>query len=440
MGIQNFPASLQPIIQQNFLEREFQEPLSALLGFRSIADREPIPNRIGETVTKTRRGLLTTATTPLNPASNTNFDNGLTPKAWGVEQYVLTMAAYGDTLDLNTSTEGVGIKKQFVSNARAIGEQAARTLDELARNALYSSYIGGNTYTLATLGAPGTTITVDDVRGFETTWDSVGRPVPVSAQNTMTVTIGAGAYTLIGATRDVVNNSTIKSFGGASGTLTFSANVSVLDSTQYNPVIGATAPLVLRPNGRTTTRGLQAGDTFKAIDQLITAASIMRDNGVPTTEDGYYNCFSDNQAIKGLFKDPEFQLLYRGEHGSREWKMGTVFTIGGIRFVPTNMAPQQALGNLAIRRSIICGQGALVEGDFAGTNDTDTEDPLHIKAIIDGITMITRPPMDRLGEIIAQSWKWVGGFTVPTDIKTNPNTIPTANNSAFKRAIVLESL
>ena len=27
MGIQNFPAALQPIIQQGFLEREFQEAL-----------------------------------------------------------------------------------------------------------------------------------------------------------------------------------------------------------------------------------------------------------------------------------------------------------------------------------------------------------------------------------------------------------------------------
>jgi len=29
---------------------------------------------------------------------------------------------------------------------------------------------------------------------------------------------------------------------------------------------------------------------------------------------------------------------------------------------------------------------------------------------------------------------------VPTDTTTNPNTIPTATNSAFKRGIILESL
>ena len=33
MGIQNFPAALQPIIQQGFLEREFEEALHSRLGY-----------------------------------------------------------------------------------------------------------------------------------------------------------------------------------------------------------------------------------------------------------------------------------------------------------------------------------------------------------------------------------------------------------------------
>ena len=87
MGIQNFPAALQPIIQQGFLEREFQQALRSRLGYRACADREEIAVGIGETLTKTRAGLKPTVTTPLAPATNTNFDNGLTPIHWGVEQY-----------------------------------------------------------------------------------------------------------------------------------------------------------------------------------------------------------------------------------------------------------------------------------------------------------------------------------------------------------------
>lgn len=66
MGIQNFPASLQPIIQQGFLEREFQQALRSRLGYRACADREEIAVGIGETLTKTRVGLKPTVTTPIS--------------------------------------------------------------------------------------------------------------------------------------------------------------------------------------------------------------------------------------------------------------------------------------------------------------------------------------------------------------------------------------
>ena len=42
MGIDAFPAALQPIIQSLMLEREFQEYLTSVLGYRQAAVREPI--------------------------------------------------------------------------------------------------------------------------------------------------------------------------------------------------------------------------------------------------------------------------------------------------------------------------------------------------------------------------------------------------------------
>ena len=87
MGIQNFPLALQPIIQHQFLGG-FEQALRSRLGYRACADREAFAVGIGETLTKTRVGLRPTVTTPLAPANNTNFDNGislpLTP--WSVEQ------------------------------------------------------------------------------------------------------------------------------------------------------------------------------------------------------------------------------------------------------------------------------------------------------------------------------------------------------------------
>src|ERR1700739_2075293 len=167
MGIQNFPPALQPIIQQGFLEREFEQALKSRLGYRACADRVQILVEIGETLTKTRAGLKPSVTIPLQPSTNSNFDNGLSPTGWGVEQYTITINHYAATTDLNMVTSRVGIASQFLQNAYVNGEQAARSLDEIARNALFSSYFGGNTRVRTTLGSPGTVVSVDDIRGFQ---------------------------------------------------------------------------------------------------------------------------------------------------------------------------------------------------------------------------------------------------------------------------------
>lgn len=435
MGIQNFPAALQPIIQQGFLEREFQDGLRAKLGFRAIADREPFANSVGETITKTRRGLKPAATTPLNPANNTNLDNGLTASGWTVEQYTLALNMYGDSIDLNMVTSRVGIASQFLQNAKVNGEQAMRTLDALARDSLYNAYLGGNTRVRTTLGAAAATISVDDIRGFQTVFVN-GQLVPVSSANTLSVTVGSDVYTLTGATADGSNVSTAPN--GISGTLTFSSNVTVADGTAGNAVTAAVAPSVIRPNSRATTAAIASGDTL-AMQDILSGVAQLRDNGVPDVR-GAYNFYADNTQILGLFKDGDFKLLFRGAYGSEEYKDGQVFELLGARFIPTNLAPQQTLAGLKIRRGILCGQGALVEGDFESTGYSDVGDGDSLKTMVDDVCMVTREPLDRLQQIIAQSWYWIGGFSVPTDMTANPNVIPTASNSYYKRGVVFESL
>ena len=97
-------------------------------------------------------------TTPLAPSTNTNLDNGLTPQSFSVEQYTISLNFYAATADLNMVTSRVGIASQFLLNAAINGEQAARSLDELARNALFPAYFGGNTRVRVTLGSAGTAV------------------------------------------------------------------------------------------------------------------------------------------------------------------------------------------------------------------------------------------------------------------------------------------
>ena len=457
MGIQNFPSQLQPIVQQGFLAREFQDGLTSRLGFRAIADRETFPNRIGESITKTRKGLKAPVTSPMSPSSNTNFDNGLSPSSWSVEQYVLAINQYGDTIDLNMVAEGVGIASQFLANARTNGVQAMQSLDRLARNALFGGtaggvggYLGGNTRVITTLGSAGTTVHVDDLRGLQSVFTAQGQIVPVGSTSGMVVTVGSDAYTLVSAVADSVNVSTSPS--GISGTLTFSTSVSVADGTSGQSVVAATAPLVLRPNGRLTTASLAAplgtygasnyipGDTL-GIQTVLSAVAALRSNNVPTIN-GSYNCYLDDAQLLGLFRDADFKYLYRGAYGSEAYQAGSVIELLGVRFVPTTEAPQQAsLGSGMIHRAIVCGQGALIEGDFANIGNMDIPDAEQsLMEVVDGVCMVTREPLDRLKQVIAQSWYWIGGFALPTDLTANTSIIPTATNSYLKRAVVIESL
>ncbi len=437
MGIQNFPPSLQPIIQQGFLEREFQQALQSRLGYRAVADREEFAVGIGETLTKTRAGLKPSVTTPLVPSTNTNFDNGLTPQNFSIEQYTITLNFYAATADLNMVTSRVGIASQFLLNAAINGEQAARSLDELARNALFPAYFGGNTRVRVTLGSPGANVSVDDIRGFTQTWVN-GVPTAVSSGNTLGVMVGSTGYLLTAATADATNVTDTP--GGISGVLTFSTNVTVADGTQNNTVTAATASTIVRPNGRANTAQIITTDLLD-MATLLTAVSTLRLNAVPEI-DGFYNCYLDPVSAQQLFADEAFRQLFTGATSANQvFRQGLVNDFLGLRFVPTTEAfvtTNPGSSGVLIRRPIVCGKGALIEGDFAAMAESDVAPKDAIVSIVDGVAMVTREPIDRLQQIIAQSWYWIGGFCTPSDTTTNSTTIPTASNAAFKRAVLVE--
>ncbi len=359
------------------------------------------------------------------------------PTGWGVEQYTLTLNHYAATTDLNMVTSRVGIAGQFLQNAAINGEQAARSLDELARNALFAPYFGGNTRVRVALGSPGPVVAVDDLRGFTTVFVN-GVQAPVGGATALTVTIGAGVYSVVGTTADGTNVSTTP--GGISGTLTLSGNVSVPDGALNSAVQAANASVIIRPNGRGATSALQAGDTL-TMGSLLDAVSKLRMNAVPEI-DGAYNCYLDPVSSRQLFADGDFRQLFQGATSANQvFRQGMVNDFLGLRFVPTTEAYVQAHPTIAgavVRRPIIVGQGALIEGDFAGMAANDVAPADSIVSVVDGIAMVTREPIDRLQQIIAQSWYWIGGFCAPSDTMTNPTVVPTATNAAFKRAVMVE--
>jgi hypothetical protein len=452
MPLNNLPVALQSAIQMGFLEHRFGLPLKAKLGFRSIADREPFTANIGETITKTRTGLLPAVTTPMAPAANSDITSGLTPQNYSVEQYILSIAQYAANMQLNIVTQKVAIADFFLRNAFALGEQAFRSVDTLAQQALFNTYMGGNTRVRTTLGAAGPTISVDDIRGFTTTLNSEGQVVAVSGSNPVNVVVGGDVYSLTGFAADGSNVSTTP--GGISGTLTFSTSVTIADGTALQPVVSAVAPYVIRPSTSSgnvmaaTTAAISSANDINSgkltMQMILNGKATMAANGVPVcTDSGMYNLYCDPLQATGLYSDPAFQQFFRGQVTTEEYRQGIVAQLLGVRIQETNLNPVQTLAGVGtVRRAALCGQGALVEGEFTADayQQAMESDDGEMISVVEGIAHVTREPLDALKQVVTQTWSYIGGFVVPTDTTTNPNTIPTASNAAAKRAILLESL
>ena len=211
------------------------------------------------------------------------------------------------------------------------------------------------------------------------------------------------------------------------------------NGTTGNAVVAATAPSVRRPASRATTAAITSTDTLTMQTVLAGVADLRSNNVPPVTESGLYHCYIDDRQLLGLFQDGDFKLLYRGAYASETYKNGQIIDLMGVRFIPTNQSPQQTLGGVSIHRAIICGQGAIIEGNYSEIGYSDVGEADSLKVMVDDVCMVTREPLDRLQQIIAQSWYWIGGFALPTDATANTLIIPTATNSYYKRAVVLES-
>ena len=209
MGIQNFPAALQPIIQQGFLEREFQQALRSRLGYRACADREEIAVGIGETLTKTRAGLKPSVTTPLAPATNTNLDNGLTPGELGrraVHHHHQPLRRdHRPQHGHQPRRHRLAVPAERLRQRRAGGAQPGRAGAQRAVQRLFRRQHPRPHHSRA---APARALAVDDVRGFQTVFVNGVQTAGWRRRNPLTVTVGANAYTLVGATADVSNVST----------------------------------------------------------------------------------------------------------------------------------------------------------------------------------------------------------------------------------------
>jgi len=461
-NFETLPAQLQAMVQQGMLEREFEEGLDSILAYRRLALPETVPNRIGETLTRTRTGRKVPVTTPLNPSSNTGLDNGLTPSDATLEQYVFSMFQYGDTTDVDLLGDLTSIANNLIRVARNNGVQAAQSMERIARKKIYTSYMGGNTYVRTDLGAGSTTTAhVDDISGFLYVLVN-GVPTGISSANPISVTeksVSAGVnqvLTVTAAVADATNHS--QRPDGVSGMLTFNTATLPVNGDQ---MVAANAPQIIRPGGHLTTAQMNGSDTL-TLGYLLDAQTILKNNAVPMMPDGTYHVILDNQSERQLWADQDFKVLFAGRDQSSEYKTGYVIKLLGLTFVPTTesyvqMAGQMingtsgyttstatgaAVTNVNVRRVLVAGAESMIEGDFEGLENwlaRQGVNPIADVRLVNNVAHIFRPPLDRLQQFMSLSWSWIGDFAIPTDLTATTSIIPTASSALYKRSVIIET-
>lgn len=414
MSINNLPTEIQAIILDETLDTVFDEALTNKHGYRTNADREVVGAGLGETIKKTRPALRAPVQTATTPAGLNDLDSGMTSSTPKLEQYELTLNEYKDMAKTNVVYDRIAIGSKFARDARGLAIQARDSLEMLSRNALFDTYMGGNTRVIAPAVSSANAIPVDDIRGFY-----VGQKVSVdgAAERVVTAVVAAGS-----------NTST--SFRGISGTVTVDG--AAFSATAGKDVRALDAPHIFRA-GDVATSALVTGKLTGA--QILAAVSRARDNGL---SDDQFDFITSNSQIKGLYEDAMFRDLFTGAHNSNEAKNGVISQMLGVRLVPSTMAPVQ--GDL--HRGILVAKGALVEGQFAETGYAGLANAVGSDPLVrvhDGVAHIIREPLDALKQIVTQSWVAVVGYAAPTDMHTTSAVIPTASAARFKRAIILES-
>lgn len=409
------PAALQAIMQNGLLERTFEDALLPEFLFAAVGDNEPWSGGLGDTVTKTRRGLLTPATTPLA---------GSDPSAatYSVEQWSVTMDQYGNSVDTNLLQSSMTLASKYLEDVQALATNAGQSLNQIARNKLYRAYAGGRTW--ATAGATtDTTIAVANVDGFTHTLVN-GVPTAVSGANPLTVSIEGVANTVTGT-----------SVATGPGNLTLgTTRVDVAG----DAVVAANAPVSYRPNARDAAFDIISTDVA-SLSLFRSAVIRLRKMNVPTIG-GYYTAHIPPDTEGQLFNDTDFKAALQGRVDSPVYRDLSIGRFAGIDWVRNNETPTVTSNTgVTVQRPLVMGGGALTNDPFAEMgsllNGTDGNSNVRMIGPATGVqvAMITRDPQDRLQQNLSSTWSWVGDFGVPSDV-----TAAGADLARYKRSVMVE--
>jgi hypothetical protein len=486
--VSQFPEAIANELQQGYLERAYQPGLEPNEVYNLACERLNVPAHTGDTITRTKPGLLTANEDPVDPSLAVGLSNGMTNEQYNNEQYTVTMELFNGTQAIDIKTMPMGIVNRWRHVVKASAKQARQSVDRYRRNQLMgglciskgtfnqvNGYLGGTTIATAATTSS-TTVHVDDVSGFTFVLVN-GDQVPVSGSNPLQilsggVVIGEVTGVALDSTNSMVNVKTYATTSeaagyagssmrylrgtnaanigtptvpngqnlagrGASGTLTLAAAYSF---TAGQVIQSAFAPQIVYPNGKDHFSQLASSDLFSEAC-ILDMVAYLRDAQIPTIIDDMYACVLDNTTWRQLYADQDFQTAFETRGGDPVYSRARLASHLGVAFFMSTNAPYTPKnGGLAVpvRWPVVFGQGALVDGisDINGifANIDEQEKRFAYVTESDGICAAVRPPIDNQGRFVQMSWETIRGAVVPTDLTAN-GIVESAGDGYAKRAV-----
>ena len=451
------PAAVVELVQTGLLERAFHDGLFPALMFRAEAQEEEWPANSGTQIFMSRPGLLAPTTKAIAPGTDP------IPQSVSYEQWIATLARYGNTIDTDMPTSAVASMDLFTRNVHQLGLQAGQSLNRLPRNELYRTYLSGQTNLIAAAANTDTTLRVASLNGFT---DVVTKgvnvaPRTVSTGTPLSITVSGvtGTLSVIGFDQDDPNDP----FGP--GTLYLAAAVGGSGAAIRAPVISIAAPTVIRSGGGLSVDAISAGDVVQLQD-FIQAANRLRKNNILPHEDGLYHGHISTDGNQQVFTDQVMQRLNQGKADDHYYQEAFIGQFAGIAFFLNNECPDNTnsgartstgtssfysedigaettnASGVNIGRIVITGRGALCERRLdesvymseAGITGKEGEFQIvnqSMQVMTDGIRLILRAPQNRFQDKVAATWSCTTSFASPSDVTSG-------GAQRFKRALVLE--
>jgi hypothetical protein len=476
-NVSQFPTPIADELQGGYLEKAYQPGLVPNETYHLACDNLEVPAHTGDSITRTKPGLLTANEDPIDPSTATGIDNGMTDEQYNNEQYTVTMELFNGTQSIDIKTSPMGIVDRFRHVVKASVKQSRQSVDKYRRNmlmgglvvskgtlTLVDGYAGGTTIVTANT-TTSTTAHVDDCSGFDFVLVN-GQRTAVSGTNKLPVykngvLIGNVTGVALDATNPITNPKTGHSVGnagssmrvlqgttggatvsasgrGASGTLTFDT---ALSFSIGDVIQSGYAPKIVYGGGKTHYSQLGNADLFTE-SMILDAVAYLRDAEVPTVIDDLYLCVLDNVTWRQLYADQDFKQAFETRGNDPVYRNARLASHLGVAFMNSSNAPYTAkTGTMAnpVRWPMILGKGALVDGVSAingmFADISDEEKRFAYTSETDGIVAAIRPPIDRQGRYCSVSWESIRGAVAPTDLTAN-GIVETAGSSAFKRGVV----